>query len=90
MKNFEDVTAEVNDKHLKPWSDLTKGAGIVNTPLTPYLDQELLYNNSLSVEGSAIEGTGFVYDYPKITEALVREQIDYFVKQKLFPPIPSK
>jgi hypothetical protein len=21
---FEEVTAEVNDKHLKPWSDLTK------------------------------------------------------------------
>jgi len=84
---FEEVTAEVNDKHLKPWSDLTKAAGIVNTPLTPYLDQELLYNNSLSVDGSAIEATGFVYDYPKVDEALVREQIDYFVKQKLFPPI---
>jgi nucleoside-diphosphate-sugar epimerase len=87
---FDELTAEVNDKHLKPWSDLTKGAGIVNTPLTPYLDQELLYNNSLSVDGSAIEGTGFVYDHPKIDEGLVREQIDYFVKQKLFPPIPGK
>jgi nucleoside-diphosphate-sugar epimerase len=84
---FEEVTAEVNDKHLKPWSDLTKAAGIVNTPLTPYLDQELLYNNSLSVDGSAIEATGFVYDYPKVEEALIREQIDYFVKQKLFPPL---
>jgi len=85
--NFEGVTADVNDKHLKPWSDLTKASGIVNTPLTPYLDQELLYNNSLSVEGTLIEGTGFVYDHPKMDEALIREQIDYFVKQNLFPPI---
>lgn len=84
---FDEVTAEVNDKHLKPWSDLVKANGIVNTPLTPYLDQELLYNNSLSVDGSAIEATGFVYDYPKVTEPLIREQIDYFVKQKLFPPL---
>lgn len=84
---FEEVTGEVNDKHLKPWSDLTKAAGIVNTPLTPYLDQELLYNNSLSVDGSAIESIGFVYDNPKVTEALIREQIDYFVKQNLFPKI---
>jgi len=85
--NFKAVTEEVNDKHLKPWSDLCKAAGILNTPLTPYLDQELLYNNSLSVDGSAIEATGFVYDHPKMDEGLVREQIDYFVKQKLFPPL---
>jgi len=84
---FDEVTAEVNDKHLKPWSDLTKAAGIVNTPLTPYLDQELLYNNSLSADGAAIEATGFVYDYPKVTEELIREQISYFVKQKLFPEV---
>lgn len=87
---FDELTADVNDKHLKPWSDLTKTAGIVNTPLTPYLDQELLYNNSLSVDGSAIEATGFVYDHPKMDEGLIREQIDYFVKQNLFPPIPNK
>lgn len=84
---FEEVTQDVNDKHLKPWSDLTKKEGIVNTPLTPYLDQELLYNNSLSVEGSAIESTGFSYDVPKVTEALIREQIDYFVAQKVFPKV---
>jgi len=85
--NFKSVTEEVNDKHLKPWSDLCKAAGILNTPLTPYLDQELLYNNSLSIDGSAIEATGFVYDHPKIDEPLIREQIEYFVKQKLFPPL---
>jgi len=85
--NFKAVTEEVNDKHLKPWSDLCKSAAILNTPLTPYLDQELLYNNSLSVDGSHVESTGFVYDYPKLTEDLIREQIDYFVKQKVFPPL---
>lgn len=85
--SFKAVTEEVNDKHLKPWSDLCKAAGILNTPLTPYLDQELLYNNSLSVEGISIESIGFVYDFPKVEEGLIREQIDYFVKQKLFPPL---
>jgi nucleoside-diphosphate-sugar epimerase len=85
--NFKGVTEEVNDKHLKPWSDLCKAASIVNTPLTPYLDQEVLYNNSLSVDGSAIEELGFKYDHPEINEVLVREQIDYFISQKLFPPM---
>jgi hypothetical protein len=37
--------------------------GITNTPLTPYLDQELLYNNSLSVDGSKIESTGYVDNF---------------------------
>jgi len=78
---------EANDKHLKPWSEVCKKAGIVNTPLTPYIDPELLYNNSLSVDGSAIESIGFKYEHPEITEALIREQIDYFVKQNLFPPL---
>eukprot|EP01106_Pelomyxa_sp_JSP_P015166 TRINITY_DN509_c0_g1_i14.p2 TRINITY_DN509_c0_g1~~TRINITY_DN509_c0_g1_i14.p2 ORF type:complete len:160 (+),score=53.25 TRINITY_DN509_c0_g1_i14:202-681(+) len=84
--NFKSVTEDVNDKHLKPWSELCKKAGILNTPLTPYLDQELLYNNHLAVDGTAIEATGFAYSHPKMTVELIREQIDYHVQQKLFPP----
>jgi hypothetical protein len=36
------VAEEANDKHLKPWSDLCKEQGISSTPLSPYIDQELL------------------------------------------------
>jgi len=83
--NMKMATEEVNDKHLKPWSELCKTEGINNTPLTPYLDQELLYNNHLSVDGSKIEKSGFAYTYPQLTEELLRQQVDYYVKQKLFP-----
>jgi len=79
------VTEEVNDKHLKPWSDLCKKSGITNTPLTPYLDPELLYNNSLSIDGSAIEATGFKYDVLNLEEKHLRDIIDYYAQQKLFP-----
>jgi len=85
--NMAGICEEANNKHLKPWSDLCKQKNIVNTPLTPYIDQELLANNNLSVDGSAIEATGFKYDHPEITEGLVREQIDYFINQNLFPPL---
>eukprot|EP00002_Diphylleia_rotans_P001804 TRINITY_DN1103_c0_g1_i1.p1 TRINITY_DN1103_c0_g1~~TRINITY_DN1103_c0_g1_i1.p1 ORF type:complete len:366 (-),score=106.39 TRINITY_DN1103_c0_g1_i1:222-1319(-) len=85
--NMEYTTEHTNEKHLQPWSDLCKEHGIISTPLTPYLDQELLYDNHLSLDGSKIEGTGFTYDYPEITVDLVREQIAYFVAQKLFPSI---
>merc|ERR1711991_1159638 len=83
--NLAGVTEGVNEKHLKPWSDLCRAAGIDNTPLTPYLDQELLYNNHLAVDGSKIESTGFTYDHPEINEELVREQIAYFTSQNIFP-----
>lgn len=52
--NLESVTEDVNDKHLQPWSELCKGAGVVNTPLTPYLDKELLKDNALSVDGGKV------------------------------------
>jgi len=82
MKTVADVA---NDKHLKPWSDLCKEAGIIDTPLTPYLDEELLYNNNLSVDGSAITKLGFKYEVPKMTIELLKEVINDFIKKGVFP-----
>jgi len=79
------LTEEVNDKHLKPWSDLCKKHNIQNSPLTPYLDPELLLNNALSIDGNAVETTGFKYDHPVMSTADIREMIAYYSKQKLFP-----
>ena len=81
------IAEEANDKHLKPWSDLCKEQGITSTPLSPYIDQELLYNNSLSVSGEAIEKTGFKYSHPKLTKQDFLDVMDYFAKQGLFPKI---
>jgi nucleoside-diphosphate-sugar epimerase len=80
------IAEEANDKHLKPWSDLCKEQGIMSTPLSPYIDQELLYNNSLSVDGSAVESKkGFKYSHPKLTKQDFNAVIEYFEKQGLFP-----
>eukprot|EP00999_Lentomonas_sp_LEN2_P002748 NODE_619_length_1323_cov_113.327759_g580_i0.p1 GENE.NODE_619_length_1323_cov_113.327759_g580_i0~~NODE_619_length_1323_cov_113.327759_g580_i0.p1 ORF type:complete len:400 (+),score=111.75 NODE_619_length_1323_cov_113.327759_g580_i0:109-1200(+) len=83
--NLESVTEDINDKHLQPWSDLCKSKGITNTPLTPYLDKELLYNNSLSVNGSKIEKTGFTYDHPEVTLDSLKEILQSYIDMKLFP-----
>jgi len=79
------VAETANEKHLKPWSDLCKSKGIVNTPLTPYLDEEVLYNNPLSIDGSKILKIGFSYAHPKMTEAHLREVITYFAESGFFP-----
>jgi len=81
------ATEAVNDKHLEPWAELCKQHGIASTPLTPYLDADLLKNNDLAVDGAKLESIGFVYDCPDMTPQLVKEQIDHFTAMKLFPKI---
>jgi hypothetical protein len=83
---LKDVTEDINEKHMQPWSDICKRFGITSSPLTPYLDQELLYNNSLSVDGTKIEAAlKFTYSVPIITEQSMREVINAFIEVGIFP-----
>jgi len=75
----------VNDMHLKPFSDAMKKYGITDTPLTPYLDEELIKDNDLWVDGSAIKSLGFTYDHPAPTAALLKEVLNDYVGKKYFP-----
>lgn len=79
------VAEAANDKHLKPWSDLCKKHNITTTPLNPYLDEELLYDNPLAVDGNAITALGFKYKYPQITADLLKENVEYHIKNNAFP-----
>eukprot|EP00842_Homolaphlyctis_polyrhiza_P002873 jgi/Hompol1/3587/HPOL_002167-RA len=89
--NLDSVTEDVNDKHLQPWSELCKNGGVANTPLTPYLDKELIKDNALSIDGTKIETElAFKYDHPEVTETLIREVIDGFVAQGIWPKNTTK
>jgi len=79
------VAEHANSKHLGPWSTLCKEQEIHNTPLTPYLDEELLYSNSYSVDGTKITSTGFTYAHPKMTEQHLRAVLQYFEALGFFP-----
>jgi len=84
--NMSGTASVVNDKHVPVWTKLCQEAKILNTPLSPYIDKEVMYNNPLQVDGTKLSKEAkFVYRFP-ITEALLREQIDGFVKQGVFPP----
>ncbi|CAI5730102.1 unnamed protein product [Peronospora destructor] len=84
-----DVVNDANEKHMQPWADLCAEHGITNTPLTPYIDKELLQHNHLYVDGSKIESTGFQYEYPTLETKEVRLVLEEMVQQKIFPPILS-
>jgi len=79
------VAEGVNEKHLKPWSELCKSKGLSSTPLTPYLDEELLLNNDLSIDGKKITTTGFKYENPKMTTELLKESLNYWIDLGFFP-----
>eukprot|EP01111_Echinosteliopsis_oligospora_P005390 TRINITY_DN186_c0_g1_i1.p1 TRINITY_DN186_c0_g1~~TRINITY_DN186_c0_g1_i1.p1 ORF type:complete len:387 (-),score=108.16 TRINITY_DN186_c0_g1_i1:139-1239(-) len=85
LASMEDVQEEVNSRHLNPWSDICKDNNLQYTKYTPYLDKELLANNSLCVDGSAIEKTGFSYSHPFVTEELIRKVLDCAMAACWFP-----
>jgi len=74
-----------NDEHLKPFSDACKKYEINDTPLTPYLDEELIKEINIAVDGSAITKIGFTYDHKTVTAESLREVVQDFIKKGYFP-----
>lgn len=82
MKTVADTA---NEKHLGPWSALCKEKGITNTPLTPYLDEELLYKNAMALNAAKFVGTDFSLKNPKMTIELLKESLQYQIDNNAFP-----
>ncbi|CAG8700674.1 20717_t:CDS:2 [Cetraspora pellucida] len=78
--NLDSAVEDSNDKHMGPWTTFIRDSKkIKNTPLTPYVDKELLCNNPLSVDGTKITvETGFQYEVPEITDEKLVEMIEDF------------
>ncbi|XP_048749797.2 uncharacterized protein LOC125661708 isoform X2 [Ostrea edulis] len=83
--NMTSVVEDINDRHMQPWADACERDGIVNTPLNPFLDQELLYNKNLALDSSKLKATGFTYSIPDLTVGSLREILDDYIKSGLFP-----
>jgi nucleoside-diphosphate-sugar epimerase len=83
--NMSDAVDTSNEKHLGPWSDACRESDVTNTPLTPYIDQELLYNRHLNIDGAKLESTGFTFELPVVTAELLKEVVDDYVVSGLFP-----
>ncbi len=84
--NLEGVAEQANEEHVPTWNKLVSEAKISNTPLSPYIDKELLSNNHLCVDGSKIcKETSFKAYTNQISQKAIAEQINFFVKQGVFP-----
>uniref|UniRef100_A0A182VY51 NAD-dependent epimerase/dehydratase domain-containing protein n=1 Tax=Anopheles minimus TaxID=112268 RepID=A0A182VY51_9DIPT len=76
---------EINDRHLGPWAELCQRDGVQNTPLTPYMDQELLLHKHLHLSNEKLKSYGYKLRRPQITRALLEEIVQDFIEMNHFP-----
>jgi len=85
------VAEDANDKHVPGWTKLCQKHKILNTPLSPYIDKELLSNNNLCVDGTKIaKDLDYKYVHPKFTKELIQAVVESYVAQGVFPPVIGK
>ncbi|KAL0271796.1 UNVERIFIED_CONTAM: hypothetical protein PYX00_008784 [Menopon gallinae] len=79
------VVEEVNDKHMGPWAEICMKDEIYNTPLSPYIDKELLSNKHLYLDGTKLRKTGFIYSVPHLSVERLEEVLLDYRLMNLFP-----
>lgn len=85
--HLHDVVEDVNDELLGPWAGLLEDAGITKPgPLTPFMEEELLKDTDLSMDGSRLEElVGFKYEKPQINKESLQEVIESYKRMKWWP-----
>uniref|UniRef100_A0A336L5B6 CSON003295 protein n=1 Tax=Culicoides sonorensis TaxID=179676 RepID=A0A336L5B6_CULSO len=78
------VVKEINEEHLEPWANLCK-QNELNTPLTPYIDADVLQNKHINMSNEKLTGFGFKFKFPVLKKELIQNVIDDYVIQKLLP-----
>lgn len=79
------VVEEINDKHMGPWAEFCSRDHIENTPLTPYMDEELLYHKHLNLDNSKLKSSGYELRVPSLNREKIEEIINDFEIQGIFP-----
>ncbi|XP_071055253.1 uncharacterized protein [Onthophagus taurus] len=83
--DLNSVADEANDKHLALWAEVCKREGTQNTPLTPYMNPELLSDKHLHLDGGKLKGLGFNCDVPKPSLDNIKVVIEDFIVMGIFP-----
>ncbi|KAH8921458.1 hypothetical protein BT69DRAFT_1372399 [Atractiella rhizophila] len=90
--NMDEVVEEANDKHQGPWLDmlLASQPPIASTPLSPVLPREMLSHEPIALDGSKLARvTGWKPQYAKVEENVLKETLDRFKEDGVWPNPPS-
>lgn len=81
----EGTVADANEKHLPPWAELCAAGSVGNTPLTPYVDSDILKGCHLHLNGEKLRKLGFVYHVQKPTKENLLKIIEEQLQLQMFP-----
>lgn len=76
---------DANDKHLGPWAEACRKDEVLNTPLSPHMDPELLVHKHLNLDGGKLKKLGFNVNISAPNEANIKAIVDDYVAMKVFP-----
>ncbi|XP_055324737.1 uncharacterized protein LOC129579100 [Sitodiplosis mosellana] len=79
------IVEEINDKHMQPWGEICRRDNTENTPLTPFMDAELIQHCHLNLSNEKLKSTGYRLKMPIFTQESIEEIVSDFAKQKLLP-----
>jgi len=79
----------INSKHSPMWNAVVKKYGLsLNSPLSPFIDEQLLAKNHLGVDGSLITKlTKFKYTHPEPTAKLFAEMLEEYIEMGYYPKL---
>ncbi|MBW0498653.1 hypothetical protein O181_038368 [Austropuccinia psidii MF-1] len=91
--NMIDVIEDVNEKHLEPWPEMLARSQppITNTPFTPSLSIALLSKYHIALDGTKLKTVlNWTPKYPKMNEDVIRDQIEKFKAERIWPTAPPR
>lgn len=87
--NLDNVVDDVNEDILQPWADMLKTKGLdagQGSPLTPFMEKELLKDHSLCLDGKkARETLAWMVERDRLTEARVKEILESYERMRWWP-----
>lgn len=69
------IVEEINEKHMGPWAEICVKDKTENTPLTPFMDAELLQNCHLSLSNDKLKAAGYRLTMPILLQESIEEVI---------------
>lgn len=75
------IVEEINDKHMAPWAEICVKDKTENTPLTPFMDGELLQHCHLNLSNDKLKATGYRLKFPTLTQECI-EAVNIFPDEK--------
>lgn len=67
------IVEEINDKHMAPWAEICLRDKTENTPLSPFMDAELIQHCHLNLSNEKLKSTGYRLKMPIFIQESIEE-----------------